>query len=139
MSIQEFELLHPTGVVVSRRLIERELLASLPAIIATRRDMHAGVVRYSLPKFVDGDSDVLISIALSFKSEFVLSMEISDANPEFGTGWSSWPEEKEQARAASIAKWFPGRGYSPGRYLWGKVWVTYDPRNGCGFGGVRYA
>jgi hypothetical protein len=136
MSIQEFELFHPGGVSVSRRLTERELVGALPSLAATRRDMNTGWVWYSLPTFPDGD--VRLSIALAFDSGLLSSMQISDANSEFGTDWGSWSEGKEHARVASVAKWLVKRGYPPGHYPWGEVWATYDPRSAGGSGGVRY-
>ena len=136
MSIQEFELYHPAGVPVSRRLTERELVGALPSVAATRRDMHAGWVWYSLPTFRDGD--VHLSIALAFDSGLLSSVQISDANPEFGTDWGSWSEDKEHSRVASVIKWLVQRGYPPGHYPWGEVWAAYDPRSAGGSGGVRY-
>jgi len=53
MSTHEFELLHPSGIRVSRRLREQDLVASLPSVSATRRDMQTGWIWYSLPPFPD--------------------------------------------------------------------------------------
>ncbi len=137
MSIQEFELTHPSGVFVSRRLSEQELVASLPSVSATRRDMKTGWVWYSLPPFPD--DGVQLSLALGFDLGALRLLQISDSNPDFGTDWGNWSEEKELARVASVAKWLSRHGWPSGRYPWGGVSAEFDPRSGSGLGGVRFA
>ena len=134
---QEFEFAHPSGVVVSRRLAERDLIASLPSVGATRRDMHTGWVWYSLPAFPDGE--VQVSMTLAFQAGALTDIQILDSRPEFGTDWGSWSEENERSRVVCVAQWLAGRGWAPGRYPWGEVWAEYDPRSGARSGGVRYA
>jgi hypothetical protein len=82
---------------------------------------------------------VLLSFGLTFDLGTLSIIQISNADPKYGTGWSDWSEDKEQMRVKCIAAWLVARGYPPARYQWGQVWAAYDPKGGGGSGGVRFA
>jgi hypothetical protein len=130
MSAVEFQ--HPSGLRISRHLTELQLIAAMPEIAVSSRDMNTGWVWYKLPVF--SDTDVMVAISLAFNAGVLELIDLSDASPRFGTNWDEWSEEKERARAVSIGNWLRKQGFSAE----GQVWSGYDAKSGCGGATVRF-
>jgi len=133
----EFELQHPTGLSISRRLTEGERISNLPQVLASRQDKHAGWVWYGLPAYED--RDVVVRIALGFNRGVLEKVTLSDGNSKYGADWKDWSKEKERSRAASLGRWLSRRGFPAGTYAWGRVWVGYDEKAGTGGARIRFA
>jgi hypothetical protein len=136
-NVEEFELLHPVGLRVSRSLTEADLLSSFQHEQLKRTDMHTGWVWYRLPTFTE--SDLVIGISLGFNSGALEQVSLSDTHPKYGTSWNAWSEEQELLRAKQIGSWLAGSGFAPGTYSWGTIWAGYDAKGGFGHAVVRYA
>src|ERR1043165_5455815 len=135
MSAPTFELAHPAGLIVSPALSLASLLAALPDVGATKRDMRTGWTWYSLPRFNDGA--VVVAISLGFEGSRLAQIGVLDGNEVFGRGWDGWSEENERLRAESIGSWLAAQGFPSGKYSWGEGWSGLDPKGGFGSAGVR--
>lgn len=136
-NVEEFELLHPLGLRISRSLTEAALLSSFQHGQLKRTDMHTGWVWYRLPTFAE--SELLIVISLGFNSGVLEHVSLSDTHPRYGTSWNDWSEEKELLRARQIGSWLTGKGFASGTYSWGVIWAGYDAKGGFGHAAVQYA
>ncbi len=133
----EFELTCPNGIHIRRGLKESEIAAVQDSLHIQHKDMRTGWVWYQLPPFED--TGMQIGISLAFLHGTLKELSVCDLNAElYGKNWDEMTEEKERLRAVNTAKWLERRGHPPGRYDWGEVWATYDPKGGTGSGGVRY-
>jgi hypothetical protein len=132
----EFELQLPTGVCISRKLTEQALLASLPGIEDSRRDMCTGWVWYQLPPVSDGT--VVVGISLGFNLGRLEMIQLTDSDKTYGANWRQWSEEGERSRAESISRWLNAKGFPPGAYRWGAISAGFDPRGGFGSATVRF-
>lgn len=129
----EFSFDHPSGLRISRDLLEAEV-ASIAGV--GRRDMGTGCVWYSLPKLSSGCYH--ISMSLCFQSGSLDSISIALDDPDSGSGWSDWSEEKERTRVDQTKALLTAQACPPGTYPWGEVWAAYDSKGGFGSAGVRY-
>jgi hypothetical protein len=129
----EFIFDHPSGLRISRDLLEADV-ASIAGV--GRRDMGTGYVWYSLPIWSCGCDHIVMS--LCFQSGSLDSISIALNDPDSGSCWSDWAEEKERTRADLTEGWLAAQGYPTGTYSWGEVWAAYDSRGGSGSAGIRY-
>jgi len=137
MTTREFELWHPTGLLVSSRLTEAELISNLPQVSDSRQHKHTGWVWYRLPAYED--HDVVVRIALGFNRGVLEKVTLSDGHSKYGGDWKDWSQEKECSRAASLGTWLSDLGYPAGSYAWGRIWVGYDEKAGTGGARIRFA
>ena len=135
MTLSDFELNHPCGVLLSRALTERALLATVPDVVESKRDAHTGWVWYQLPML--REEDYIIRVGLGFNDGSLATIKFADTNPIFGVDWNEWSEEKERLRAKSTERWLQIRGIAVGSYSWGSVWAGYDGKGGHGSATVR--
>jgi hypothetical protein len=135
MSVSEFSLIHPAGLIVSRALGEEAFLALNPG--STHRDMGNGWVWYQLPTFMD--AGVTVAVALGFNLGTLEQITLSDVDPKYGSSWEDWSEKQEHLRAGAISAWLKDKGFPLGNYHWGTVWAGYDAKGGIGQGRVRFA
>ena len=124
---------HPSGLRISRALRETEV-ATLEGV--SKRDMGTNYVWYSLPNRNSGSENILIS--LCFHSGTLDSISIAIDDPDLGSSWSDWSEQKERMRADRTEAWLAAQGYPTGTYPWGEIWAGYDPKGGSGSAGIRY-
>lgn len=129
----EFIFDHPSGLRISRGLREADV-ASFPGV--GRRDMGTGYVWYSLP---NGNSECdPILMSLCFQAGSLNSISIALNDPDLGSSWADWSEEKERTRADRTEAWLGAQGYPTGNYSWGEIWAACDPKGGSGGAGIRY-
>jgi hypothetical protein len=133
MHLPEFIFDHPSGLRISRGLREAEV-STLEGV--GRRDMGTGYVWYSLPSRNSESDNILMS--LCFHSGTLDSISIAMNDPDLGSSWSDWSEEKERMRADRTGAWLAAHGYPTGTYAWGEIWAAYDPKGGGGSAGIRY-
>ena len=124
---------HPSGLRISRALRETEV-ATLEGV--SKRDMGTNYVWYSLPNRNSESENILIS--LCFHSGTLDSISIALNDPDLGSSWSDWSEQKEWMRADRTEAWLAAQGYPTGTYPWGEIWAGYDPKGGSGSAGIRY-
>lgn len=133
----EFELRHPTGVLVCRALTEAAVAGAFAGEELQREDMGTGWVWISLPRFQDGQ--VLVAISLGFNQGRLELISLTDADSRYGKSWDDWSEQQERLRGESIGCWLAGKGYPAGSYPWGTVWSGYDAKGAFGTASIRYA
>jgi hypothetical protein len=136
MTTKEFQLLHPSGLHISRDLSEISFLDSAVGQDAPRTDMHTGWVWYRLPPFPD--SDITVGISLGFNAGKLADVSLTDTDLKYGSGWSEWSEDKERLRARNIGEWLVRKGFAVGSHSWGEVWAGFDAKGGFGGAKVRY-
>ena len=136
MSTREFQFHHPVGVEISRNITEAQLLAAVPEVAASKHDMRTGYIWYRLPPFKD--ADLVVGVGLCFRRGVLDSISLAAVRPGQESGWSAWSNESEIAAVESTAKWFTERGFPPGAYPWGTVWVGRDIKTGDGGGSIRF-
>ena len=133
---QEFVLNHPSGLRISRELLEAAFIDSTAGRNARVLDMRTGWKWYQLPVLSDGD--MTVGISLGFESGRLRQVTLGDASTELGSSWDDWSEAKEQLKADRIRDWLAVMGLAPGIYHWGEVWAGFDPKGGFGGATIRY-
>ena len=134
MDSREFELDHPCGVTLSRRLMSADL-EGIAGVDVT--DMGTGYRWCELPTCcLDG---LRVAMSLCFHDGAIDMLELALQDPRvYGAGWDEWSEAKEKRRARDTGKWLKAKGYSTGSFDWGEIWVGYDPKGGFGAAWVGF-
>jgi len=129
----EFALDHPCGLRIDREL-QVSAVQSIGGV--TVSDMRTGYVWYRLPEAEIAGQHVAMS--LCFYEHWLDSLSFAVIDPEFGSSWEDWSEQKERARAEATERWLALVGHEVGKYPWGEVSAGFDPKGGGGAARVRF-
>jgi hypothetical protein len=127
------------GVRISPSLTREEFLASGLARGSRELVRNEPHCTFALPA-VQFDAHQF-AWSLSFHGSHLRSVSIACADPEFGSSWSDWSEERERARKQchdSLLASVLGADWSRQRFTWGSVYSVFDQKSGGSSIGVTY-
>ncbi len=128
------EFILRSGTVISPQLTHSEFLSSVEGSISKVNVKNEPYCSY---RFEDNE-DSLVMIAY-FKGEKLESIHISLLNPEFGTNWSDWSEEKQLNLKQANDSWLMKNDLTPDKqYSWGSVNSAYDQKSGSSHIVIKY-
>lgn len=80
-----------------------------------------------------------LAVALYFRGEELVMIDLAHVDARFGTSWDDWSEEKELARKASHDAWLAEHVGERRMFPWGEISSHYDAKGGGSHLSIRYA
>jgi hypothetical protein len=112
------------GPKLSRTPFLQSVLAVDARTLVANEPWHSWVLKHH---FICGLTFV---VAVYFHAETLKWVYLSNTDPQFGTNWSDWSEEKELALKAIHDAWLDETFKSRRRFPWGTVESVYDEKGG---------
>ncbi len=128
------------GIHVGPSLTREQFLASPLASQSRELVRNEPYCSFAMPTVEFGGHSFICS--LWFRGSVLQRVGIGCADPEFGTSWSDWSEERELARKRfhdSLLQSVLGPDWSLQQFPWGSVDSRYDEKGGFSGIGVTYA
>jgi hypothetical protein len=128
------ELILSSGIILSSRLTRSTFLSSA---VGARANVEVKNEPWCSFRFEESEDSWIVVVY--FKEEQLEAVNLSINDPEYGTGWEDWSEERELDRKQAHDRWLRSNGFVPrNKYSWGSVWSDYDPKSGASMIVIRY-
>ena len=112
------------GSNLSRTQFLQSSLAVDARTLVANEPWHSWVLK---PHF---NCDLTFIVAVYFHAEILKWVHLTNVDPQFGTSWSEWSEQKQLALKATHDAWLHKTFKSRRRFAWGSVESVYDRKDG---------
>lgn len=116
-------------------LISVENLLHFPGLRVN--DLYNGYCWYEFVTYSTSDKHVAVGICFHEGHFSAARLSLWDS-AIYGTSWSDWTEQKQKLCARDTEEWLRTKGFEPGEYEWGSVWVGYDEKSASGHSLIQY-